>query len=74
MAWCLSGEGVLDQYLSTGEPQSHLLAIVIEQIHVIVIAFLRWSKNKFHQENRINRAGNTPSIIRADSQEIKYPV
>ena len=39
--------------------QSHLLAIVIEQIHAIVIGFLCWSKNQSHQENQINRTGNT---------------
>ena len=37
---------------------SNLLAIAIEQIHVIVIALDTLSTNKFHRANQINRAGN----------------
>ena len=47
--------------------ESHLLAIAIEKIHVIVIAFLY----KIHLGNQINRAGYT---LLTDSYEIIYLV
>ena len=37
----------------------HLLAVAIEQIHVIVIAF-GYETNQFHRANQINRAGKYP--------------
>jgi len=57
--------------------QSHLLAIAIEQIHVIVIAFVY----KIHLGNQIDRAGNTLKkrltrnyIPCVGQSEIIYPV
>ena len=47
--------------------ESHSLAIAIEKIHVIIIAFLY----KIHFENQINRARYTRLT---DSHEIIYPV
>ena len=47
--------------------ESHLLAIAIEKIHVIVIAFLY----KIHLGNQISRAGYT---LLTDSYEIIYLV
>ena len=51
---------------------SNLLAIAIEQIHVIVIAFVHFKYNKFHLAIQINRARN--SLSRRDSREIIDPV
>ena len=44
--------------------QGHLLAIAVEQIHIIVIitsVYLEYKQNNefFHQANQINRAGKT---------------
>ena len=49
--------------------QGHLFAIVVEQIHIIVIitsVYLEYKQNNklFHQANQINHAGKTLFIIR----------
>ena len=52
--------------------QSHLLAIVIKKIVVIVIAFENLEHKKIHQTNQLNCAGNTLFYftIETDSCEI----
>ena len=53
--------------------QGHLLAIAVEQIHIIVViiasVYLEYKQNNefFHQANQINRAGKTLFIIRPNS-------
>ena len=52
----------------------YLLAIAIEQIHVITMYLLllfTWSSNKIPGANQINHVGNT---LLTDSYEIIYPV
>ena len=58
--------------------QGHLLAIAVEQIHIIVIitsVYLEYKQNNefFHQANQINSAGKTLFIIRPNSWEIINP-
>ena len=48
------------------------MAIAIEQIHVIVIAFVYFQYKHFSSSNQINGAGNTLFKIRKDSLEIIY--
>ena len=60
--------------------RSYLLAIAIEQIHVIHWFCINWSINKIHQVNQINGVGNTLlthtklyTQFGTDSHKIIYP-
>ena len=54
--------------------QTHLLAIAIEQIHVIVTDFCVFEVQTNSSNKSNNRAGNTLFMIRAGLQEIIYPI